>query len=852
MAATLSDTGDTVVQFQPRPQIAGKEAALVNNLGTPLPPSPFVPDKLAKAEIAIDAGEGVTFYIDDNGKMTSNPPEIMSPAIRRNQEPPPFNENLAITLGLHNRTLDNIGSDIIQGVDADILSRQSWIDQYNKGIDLLGLKIEELSQRGGTRRNISRVGHPLLIEAMVKYQAGAAAEMLPAMGPVKVPVIGRAPIEIQRLADAFEADFNYFLTDVAKEYYPDTSRMLMHQAFCGLGYKKVYRCPIRRRPVSESVLAPDLIVSEEATDLDSALRVTHRIDMLKGTLRRMQIVGQYADVDIGMPNTVNQFGLSAQMKIRESDGLVPVNLGRPQDAPYEILEVDTDIDIDEHMIDGYWERKTPDGLPLPYKVTVERGSQRVLGLWRNWRPEDALCLKRNMYVKFGMIPGLGFHDWGFLQLLGNQTRALRAIWRLLIDCGMLSNFPGGIKNKNIRTMTNEIMPAPGEFVDVDAPLSADLTKQFVPMPYKDVSAPLVQFQDMIKQESQQLAGMAMMETGEGRTNIPVGTIMAFVEDKVQVMAEVYKRNHHSQKEEFHKIRELFAENPQDLWVLTRDRPTDADADRHQWERSEEFMALALRPASDPNVPSRIHRLMVDNVLAMIAQQAPQVMNIQAVLSDIVTDIGKDPARYVIQEQPQQPEQPPDPRLEVAKMNNETKQQQIQSQEKINESKGQVEREKMSLEANKAAAQNQTAQQVEQIKQQAAQEQASATAQATSQAEGTRIRQQSMADMALEQLRQGHEDQRQTHDSAHEQALQTQQQHGDFLHEQHSNAQDNASEVAMHQMQQAAELAHMQQEQAHEVQQAERDQQNALRTQEYGMRLARANKTPSNLLGGTSQ
>jgi len=838
MAATLSDTGDTVVQFQPRPQIAGQEGARVNNLGEPLPGSPFTQAKLDKAEIAIDAGEGIAFYIDENGKMTSDPPEIMSPAIRRSQEPPPFNENLAITLGLRNRTLDSIGSDIVQGVDADVLSRQSWIDQYNKGIDLLGLKIEELSQRGGTRRNISRVGHPLLLEAMVKYQAGAAAEMLPAMGPVKVPVIGRAPGWIQQLADAFEADFNYFLTDVAKEYYPDTSRMLMHQAFCGLGYKKVFRCPIRRRPVSESVLAPDLIVSEEATDLDSALRVTHRIDMLKGTLRRMQIVGQYADVDLGMPNTVNQFGLSAQMKIRESDGLVPVNLGRPMDAPYEILECDTDIDIDEHLIDGYWERRTPDGLPLPYKVTVERGSQRVLGLWRNWRPEDALCLKRNMYVKFGMTPGLGFHDWGFLQLLGNQTRALRAIWRLLIDCGMLSNFPGGIKNKNIRTMTNEIMPAPGEFVDVDAPLSADLTKQFVPMPYKDVSAPLVQFQDMIKQESQQLAGMAMMETGEGRTNIPVGTIMAFVEDKVQVMAEVYKRNHHAQKEEFHKIRELFAENPQDLWILTRDRPNDADAERHQWERAEEFMALALRPASDPNVPSRIHRLMVDNVLAMIAQTAPNVMNVQNVLSDIVTDIGKDPSRYIIQpDQQQQQQPPPDPRLEVAKLNNETKKQQIQSQEKVNESKQQVEREKMSLEANKAAAQNQTAQQVEQIKQQAS------TAQ---------IRQQNMADTALENIRQGHEDQRQTHQQAADQAAAAQAAQSDFVHQQHATMAEHASDITMHQMQQAAELAHLQQEQAHEAQQAERDQQNQLRTQEYGMRLARANRPPPGTMGGTAQ
>src|SRR3974390_3199190 len=257
-SSTILHDAGTVVEFQRRPkEIAGPEAGLFGNQAEALSPRPPDFDERAEdSEIAIDTGTGVAFYIDEKGNLESDPPEIAKPWILRDQEAPPFNENLAITLDIQGRTLSDLGAEVVQGVDADILSRQAWVEQYTKGIDLLGLKIEELNQRGGVRRNISRVGHPLLLEAMVKYQAGAAAEMLPAMGPVKVPTVGKVADYVQNLADSFEDDFNFYLTDVAKEYYPDTHRMLMHQAFCGIGYKKVYRCPIRRRPVSESVLAP--------------------------------------------------------------------------------------------------------------------------------------------------------------------------------------------------------------------------------------------------------------------------------------------------------------------------------------------------------------------------------------------------------------------------------------------------------------------------------------------------------------------------------------------------------------------------------------------------------------------
>lgn len=703
----MSEDRGNIVPFQPPTQIAGQEGARVNQLGAALPSRPDVlsSPEAEDSEIAIDTGTGVAVLVSNGGDVA-----LSAPAIRRNPAAPPFNENLAITL-LDDSTLSNIASEVLQGVDNDILSRSTWIDQYNRGIDLLGLKIEDLANRGA-RRNVSRIGHPLMIEAMVKYQAGAEGEMLPAAGPVKVSTIGRVPEAEQRLADSFEDDFNYYLTDVATEYYDDTAQMLMHQAFCGIGYKKIYRCPIRRRPVSESVLAPDLIVSEEATDLDNALRVSHRIDMIRPQLRRMQIVGQYRDVDLGMPGTMMGIGQSAQRRIRESEGLMPMPVGRPEDLPYEILECDVYLDVDYHLIDGYWERRTPEGLPLPYKVTVERNSQQVLGIWRNWRPGDQLCLKRNMYVKYGMVPGLGYHNWGFLQLLGNQTRALRTVWRLLLDAGMFANFPGGIKNKNIRTSTNEVAPGPGEFVDVDAPLNADLTKQFVPMPYKDISSVLVQFSEIIKQDGMRLGATTMLEVGEGRTNVPVGTVLSLIEQQVQVMAAVFKRNHRSQKQELHKLRELFAENPSDLNLLVRDRPEDPMRPRHFWQAAQEFTDLSLSPASDPNVPARIMRVMAANVMVMLAQQMPQLFDTQAIARDVVTTIGKNPDEYVVRNQAPPP---PDPKVTAEVIKQQTAQSKQLSDQQIAAERVQAEREQTAVEAAKAAAENETARHVAAIK-----------------------------------------------------------------------------------------------------------------------------------------
>ena len=691
--------GTVVLPPELRAAIQAPEAGLSgrrNGVGIPIRPDDT--PRFESDEISIDV-PGLSLGIGEDGSLSFGDDEEDDAGLD-------FGENLAEVIS--DMALGAIAEEVISGVEADEQSRQEWINQYQKGIGLLGNKIEDLKQGSDDKRSVSRAGDTTMMEAIVKYEAGAEAEMLPAAGPVKVPTIGKVSGDEEQIAKDFEDDFNYYLTEVATEYYADTPRMLVQQGFCGIGYKKVYLCPVRRRPVSESILPTDLIVSEEATDLNNALRVTHRIEMTLPTLRRMQIVGQYRDVQLGP--AIGNFGVSDQARraIRTNEGLMPIGATRPQDQPYEVLETDVFLDAEYHGIDGYYERRAPEGLPLPYKVTVERGSRKVLGIWRNWKEGDPLYLKRNAYVKFGLVPGLGYHDWGFLQLLGNQTLALRAILRLLIAAGMFSNFPGGLKLKNARTATNELAPAPGEFVDVDAPQGADIRQMAMPLPYKGPDAAFIQLMGIVKNDARQLGGTVQLEVGEGRTNMPVGTVLAMIEQQIQVMAGVHKRNHRAQKEEFRKLRELFAENPRMFSMLVRDRPRDADRQARLWEKAEEFSDLNIVPASDPNVPSHVHKLLMGNVLLLLAQQAPQYFDMPAVLSNAVTAIGANPSEYILRpDQMQQGAPPPDPKIVAATIHAQQQQSQDQVQAQTEAAKLQLAREKLAVEAARAAADNQT-------------------------------------------------------------------------------------------------------------------------------------------------
>lgn len=506
--------------------------------------------------------------------------------------------------------LSMIALDLIDGIDSDIRSRQSMIESYNKGLDLLGLRQEDRSGRR-FRKNVSTVRHPVLLEAVVDFQSGFRGEMLPAEGPVKVAVEGGDSERGEnQMAKQLEDDMNYYLTNTATEYYPDTDRGAFYLGYGGTLYKKVYRCPIRKRPVSECIYLTDLIVNESATDLMNALRVTHKIEMSQSQMRRMQLAGVYRDVSLVTPTVSND---TTKSKEKSIIGVLRAG-NRPKDIPFTVYECYCELVPSEY---GFAERGAPDGMALPYRVTLEKDSMAVLDIRRAWREDDKLYLKRLPFIKYGLVPGMGFLDYGFLHLIGNQTMALTAIWRILVDAGMFSNFPGGVRVKGTRQTTNEIQPGPGEWPEIDTGPVDDIRKALMPLPYKEPSAVFIQLAEIIANGTQRLGGAVKLEVGEGRQNVPVGTIMAMIEQQTKTMAACHKRLHTAQKEELAKLKELFEEDPEALFA--------SNPKARKWSGAE-LKDMNLVPASDPNVPAQMHRIMQATALIQLADTHPDIYN----------------------------------------------------------------------------------------------------------------------------------------------------------------------------------------------------------------------------------
>ena len=566
-----------------------------------------LPSGLGALAVSGSTDDGIDFSIEqqEDGSV------VVDLIEREEEEADPsarsFDENLAEYLSP--AVLAQIAEDLLEGIQADEDSRAEWVDQYVKGLDLLGLKIKEAGSDAGSQATLSSVTHPALLEACITFQARARGEVLPANGPVKIRNDGNDGEERKERAQALETDMNHYLTVTATEYYPDTDRGLFLLGFGGTIFKKAYRCPLRNRPVSECVYLPDLIVSNDATDINNAVRITHRIEMSPMQFDRMVAVGAYRDVYLTDPQPSPT---PIDQKEAEIRGVQAVP-ARREDKPHTIYECYTFLDPDLTE-----EPDADPGTVLPYRVTIDKDSREILEIRRNWR-EDEPYKPRRWFVKYDMIPGIGFLGLGLLHILGNSTKALTALWRIAIDAGMFSNFPGGVRVKGQRQDTNEIQPAPGEFKEIDLGGLADIRAAIMALPYKDPSATLLQLIDMIQQKVAQLAGTVEIETGDGRTNVPVGTIMSMIEQQTQVMTAVHKRIHAAQQEELILLKELFAEDPEALWRGVRDP-------KRKWARREEFEDIDLVPASDPNVPAQVHRIQQVMALRGMAQENPEMYN----------------------------------------------------------------------------------------------------------------------------------------------------------------------------------------------------------------------------------
>lgn len=479
---------------------------------------------------------------------------------------------------------------------------------------------------------------------------GAAAPPPPAPAPSP----GAPPLRQTKddLAAALEKDFNHYLTVTASEYVPDTDRMLFYVGFGGDGFKKVYNCPLRRRPVSESVDAEDIIVSNAATDLKNCIRVTHKIRMRPAVLRRMQILGSYRDVPLQTPN-ISSTVTPVEEKKAEIQGTQP-RPQRPEDGSYTVYECYCELDIDEFAP----ERFKGKGLPLPYIVTIEEQSREILEIRRNWKESDEQCLARHRFVQFPFIRGLGFYGLGYIHILGNLTMALTAAYRLMLDNGMFANFPGMLGAKGIgRQNSSQIRVPPGGVALMDIGALDDIRKAFMQLPYKEVGPSFAAFIKNMEEQAQRLGQTANITVGEGKQDAPVGTTLALIEQATKMVDSVHKRLHAAQAEEFGLLKECFREDPEAFW---RHNPTPA----MPWQQEQFLKALdtyGLVPVSDPNNPTSLHRIAKAAALKELQKAAPTLYDPYKVDRKVMTIVGLD-AEDTMNQAPANP--PPDPRFEA--------------------------------------------------------------------------------------------------------------------------------------------------------------------------------------------
>jgi hypothetical protein len=539
-----------------------------------------------------------------------------------------FDANLALTMG--DGELGTMAADLNEGVTADLQSSAQWRQTYSEGITWLGIKLQEprgdIGSSSSPLEGMSTFVHPMMLEATLRGHASAIGEMLPASGPVKVENDGEPSTEDDALAETLQTDFNYTLKKAWPEYYPDTDQMFLKLYFGGLGYKKGYHDPLKKRPVIESIPPEDLIVSNGATDLQTAGRVTHRFPMAPYLMKQMQAMKIYRNAPLGTPTQKND---PVKAKIALTQG-TQANITRTEDQPYTLYETRCRLKLNDSKVPEDWK-----DVPVPYRVTFDSDSQQVLEIRRDWRETDPTCQRKRRIVKYTYIPGFGFYPLGLLHIMGNLTRAVTAAAREGLDTGMFANFPGFLIAKwATRQNSNEMRTAPGTGTPIDTQ-GQDIRSAVMALPYKDVTAGLMAMMNGLKEDGQRVGSVADTGIGEGRQDAPVGTTLALIEQATKIESEVHKRNHQSQSEEFQMLKELLEEDPGSFW---RHNPKCAG----RWDEQKFLAALNrcnLVPVADPNTPSHLHRLMKAMGLIQLDKAYPGKLNTDDILKSVLRVMG---------------------------------------------------------------------------------------------------------------------------------------------------------------------------------------------------------------------
>ena len=543
--------------------------------------------------------------------------------------------------------LTNIVGDLIGDFDSDIASRKDWIQTYVDGLELLGLKIEERTEPW---EGACGVYHPLLSEAVVKFQAETMMATFPASGPVKTQIIGKETPEKKDSAERVQDDMNYQLTDVMQEYRPEHERMLWSLGIAGNAFKKVYFDPAIQRQVSMFVPAEDIVVPYGASNLESAERVTHVMRKTENDLLRLQNSGFYRDIDLGTPDNVLD---EVEKKIAEKLGFRATS-----DDRYKVLEMHVNLDLA-----GY-EHKDEDGEPtgiaLPYVVTIEKGSNSVLAIRRNWDPEDETHQKRQHFVHYGYIPGFGFYCFGLIHLIGAFAKSGTSILRQLVDAGSLANLPGGFKTRGLRVKGDDTPIAPGEFRDVDVP-SGSMRDNIMPLPYKEPSLVLAGLLDKIIDEGRRFASAGDLKVADMSGNTPVGTTLAILERTLKVMSAVQARIHYSMKQEFKLLKKIIAD------YTPEDYSYEPSEGRRSAKRAD-YDNVDVIPVSDPNAATMSQKIMQYQAALQLAQSAPQLYNLPLLHRQMLDVLGlKDASKLVPLPDDQKPRDPISENMAAFKM-----------------------------------------------------------------------------------------------------------------------------------------------------------------------------------------
>ena len=535
-----------------------------------------------------------------------------------------FDANLAEYM--NEKDLVELVGDLVADFDDDIDSRKDWMQTYVDGLELLGMKLEDRSEPWP---GACGVYHPLLSEALVKFQAETIMETFPAAGPVKTEIIGKETPEKKDASVRVQADMNYQLTTVMTEYRPEHERMIWGLGLAGNAFKKVYFDPALERQVSMFIPAEDIVVPYGASNLETSPRVTHVMRKTENDIRRLQVAGFYRDIDLGEPDNALD---EVEKKIAEKMGFRATS-----DDRYKLLEMHVDLDLP-----GYEDKDDdgePTGIALPYVVTLEKGSSEILSIRRNWDPEDKKKAKRNHFVHYGYVPGFGFYCFGLIHLVGAFAKSGTALIRQLVDAGTLANLPGGFKTRGLRVKGDDTPIAPGEFRDVDVP-SGVMKDNIMPLPYKEPSQVLYSLLGTIVDEGRRFASAADMKIADMSGQAPVGTTLAILERTLKVMSAVQARIHYSMKQELKLLKTIIAD-------YTPEQYNYEPSEGSRKAKKSDYDLVTVIPVSDPNAATMAQKIVQYQAVLQLAQQSPQIYNMPLLHRQMLDVLGVKNAQKLI-------------------------------------------------------------------------------------------------------------------------------------------------------------------------------------------------------------